>query len=413
MQAYDDGNLFNKIIKGDIPCHKIFETDHALAILDAFPLAPGHALLLPKAKCVSVLDMPAEVASAFLAELPRLARLVQRATGAPACNILQNSGKEAGQVVFHCHFHVIPRFENDQAVKLKPPMSKEMLKAEDAKSMLAKMSETTLPYEASLGLLDQLVSAISAGSLTPPLPTAPKGSASKAKAPASSPAPASASAPAAPPKMKEKPMAEAAVGGGGSGASNSGGGEKKPKANPRKEVAPATDAGAEVGDVLDISWADIRVGKIVDAVPHPESDKLYVETIDLGDGSPRQILSGLAHHMSLDKVKGAMVVCICNLKARKLGGMESNGMVLCASTPDKSVLSFVTPPAGAAPGERVMFDGFPGGPAEVKKFDKKKAWEVLAPDLNTGADGVCRWKDKPFTLAAGVCTGAQPNGIIS
>ena len=61
MQAYDDGNLFNKIIKGDIPCHKIFETDHALAILDAFPLAPGHALLLPKAKCVSVLDMPAEV----------------------------------------------------------------------------------------------------------------------------------------------------------------------------------------------------------------------------------------------------------------------------------------------------------------------------------------------------------------
>jgi len=117
--------------------------------------------------------------------------------------------------------------------------------------------------------------------------------------------------------------------------------------------------------------------------------------------------------MPLDKVKGAMVVCICNLKARKLGGMESNGMVLCASTPDKSVLSFVTPPAGAAPGERVTFDGFPGGPAEVKKFDKKKAWEVLAPDLNTGADGVCRWKDRPFTLAAGVCTGAQPNGIIS
>jgi|EP00900_Chrysochromulina_parva_P023616 diadenosine tetraphosphate (Ap4A) HIT family hydrolase len=294
MLAYDDDNLFNKILKGDIPCHKIFETDHALAILDAFPLAPGHALLLPKAKCVSVLDMPAEVASAFLAELPRLARLVQRATGAPACNILQNSGKEAGQVVFHCHFHVIPRFENDdQAVKLKPPMSKEMLKAEDAKSMLAKMSETTLPYEASLGLLDQLVNAIAAGALTPPLPpTAPKGSASKAKAPASSPAPAPAPAPAAPPKLKEKPMAEAAAGGGGSGAADSGGGEKKPKADPRKkEVAPVADSGAEVGDVVDISWADIRVGKIVDAVPHPESDKLYVETIDLGDESPRQILS--------------------------------------------------------------------------------------------------------------------------
>jgi tRNA-binding EMAP/Myf-like protein len=92
--------------------------------------------------------------------------------------------------------------------------------------------------------------------------------------------------------LKEKPMAEAAAGGGGSGAADSGGGEKKPKADPRKkEVAPVADSGAEVGDVVDISWADIRVGKIVDAVPHPESDKLYVETIDLGDESPRQILS--------------------------------------------------------------------------------------------------------------------------
>jgi tRNA-binding EMAP/Myf-like protein len=92
--------------------------------------------------------------------------------------------------------------------------------------------------------------------------------------------------------LKEKPMAEAAAGGGGSGAADSGGGEKKPKPDPRKkEVAPVADSGAEVGDVVDISWADIRVGKIVDAVPHPESDKLYVETIDLGDESPRQILS--------------------------------------------------------------------------------------------------------------------------
>ena len=65
--AYSKDNIFAKIIAGDIPCFKIFETEHALAILDAFPCAPGHALLLPKAPCVSITDMPADVAAKVLA----------------------------------------------------------------------------------------------------------------------------------------------------------------------------------------------------------------------------------------------------------------------------------------------------------------------------------------------------------
>ncbi len=97
--AYEDGNIFEKILNGQIPCHKIFETEHTLAILDAFPVVDGHALLLPKVRVASVLDMTADVAAAYLAELPRLARAVQRATNAPAVNIVQNSGKEAGQAL--------------------------------------------------------------------------------------------------------------------------------------------------------------------------------------------------------------------------------------------------------------------------------------------------------------------------
>ena len=191
---------------------------------------------------------------------------------------------------------------------------------------------------------------------------------------------------------------------------------EKPATEKKEKKEKADDKPAKpqpVAETPEISWCDFRVGKIVDAKAHPESDKLYVETIDLGEEAPRQILSGLAHHMPLDKVKGAMVVCICNLKPRKIGGMESAGMVLCAGNADKSQLGFVTPPAGAAPGERVSFEGYEGGPESASKMDKKKAWETIQPLLNTTPDGVCCYKEKPFTLASGVCTASVPNGGIS
>ena len=101
--AYDQKNLFKQIIDGVIPSHRIFETKHAVAILDAFPTVDGHALLLPKHPCVDVTDMPPDVAASVLKELPRLARLIQQATGADGVNIVQNSGKAAGQARNHDH----------------------------------------------------------------------------------------------------------------------------------------------------------------------------------------------------------------------------------------------------------------------------------------------------------------------
>lgn len=80
----------------------------------------------------------------------------------------------------------------------------------------------------------------------------------------------------------------------------------------------------------DQSKFDFKVGKIVECVKNPKSEKLYVEKIDMGNGELRGITSGLVHYYSLEQMIGAMVVVICNLKGREIVGNMSNGMVMCA-----------------------------------------------------------------------------------
>ncbi|KAK3257446.1 hypothetical protein CYMTET_33465 [Cymbomonas tetramitiformis] len=133
--SYDDDNIFKKIVEGTIPCYKIFETEHALAFLDAFPMTRGHSLLIPKASgFATVMDMPEDVAANVLKELPRLAKAVHEAMGSDGVNIIQNNGGAAGQEVFHAHFHVIPRFKDDGLVKL-AGASGGMIAQEDALSI--------------------------------------------------------------------------------------------------------------------------------------------------------------------------------------------------------------------------------------------------------------------------------------
>merc|ERR1719378_1399575 len=110
---FRSGNIFEKIIRGKIPCYKIFETKHCIAILDAFPCSRGHSLLVCKHKYATIMEMPAEIAGAYLRELPRLANAVKTATGCDGINILQNNLEHAGQVVFQAHFHAIPRWKDD------------------------------------------------------------------------------------------------------------------------------------------------------------------------------------------------------------------------------------------------------------------------------------------------------------
>jgi aminoacyl tRNA synthase complex-interacting multifunctional protein 1 len=192
--------------------------------------------------------------------------------------------------------------------------------------------------------------------------------------------------------------------------------EKAEKAAKKEAKASAPGAGESAGAAeeraVDVSWLDIRVGLITQAEAHPESDKLYIETIDVGEEAPRQVLSGLAQHLPIEAVRGARVLVLCNLGAKKLGGVESQGMVLCAK--NDSALCFVTPPAGAQPGARVSFEGYPGEPEpNPKRIQKKKAWEACMPELAVSADGVACYKGVPFALPEGHCTATVKGAPIS
>lgn len=102
--------IFDKILDGEIPCHRVYEDDHVLAFLDIAPLSRGHTLVIPKERRAHLHQLSDEAAAALGRVLPRLCRAVAQATGAGAYNVLQNNGRAAGQVVEHVHFHIIPRF---------------------------------------------------------------------------------------------------------------------------------------------------------------------------------------------------------------------------------------------------------------------------------------------------------------
>lgn len=125
--------IFSKIIRGEIPCHKIYEDQHVLAFLDVGPLSRGHTLVIPKEPAVTIDQLSDDAAAAIGRVLPRIARAVMRATGAPAFNILQNNGPLAHQAVMHVHFHIIPKYEDGRGLgiewgagKLDPGSGKEL-----------------------------------------------------------------------------------------------------------------------------------------------------------------------------------------------------------------------------------------------------------------------------------------------
>jgi len=105
-------SIFSKIIRGEVPAHKVYEDDFVIAILDIAPLSEGHTLVIPKEPASTIDELSDEHAAAVGRVLPRITRAIKKVTGASAVNILQNNGPEAGQVVEHVHFHIIPRFKD-------------------------------------------------------------------------------------------------------------------------------------------------------------------------------------------------------------------------------------------------------------------------------------------------------------
>ncbi|MBI4405394.1 MAG: HIT family protein [Deltaproteobacteria bacterium] len=101
--------IFQKIIKGEIPCHKVYEDSKVLAFLDISPLSEGHTLVIPKEAAERLDELSDESSAAIGRILPRICRAVVKATGVSEYNILQNNGRGAHQAVFHVHFHIIPK----------------------------------------------------------------------------------------------------------------------------------------------------------------------------------------------------------------------------------------------------------------------------------------------------------------
>ena len=106
------------IIDGEIPCHKIYEDDHVIALLDIAPLSIGHTLVIPKEAKEQMHDMSEKAAAALGKVLPRICFAIKRATECKGYNIIQNNGKIANQIVKHAHFHIIPKYEEGQDFEL-------------------------------------------------------------------------------------------------------------------------------------------------------------------------------------------------------------------------------------------------------------------------------------------------------
>jgi histidine triad (HIT) family protein len=117
MAEYDTDNVFAKILRGELPCHKVHEDDSTLVIMDIMPRGDGHVLVIPKAPSRNILDIPTEDLAALYAKVQQVARAAIRAFDADGITIQQFNEPAGGQVVFHTHVHVIPRH---QGVSLKP-----------------------------------------------------------------------------------------------------------------------------------------------------------------------------------------------------------------------------------------------------------------------------------------------------
>jgi histidine triad (HIT) family protein len=118
--AYDSDNVFAKILRGEIPCYKVYEDEIALAFLDIMPRIDGHTLVIPKFPARTLLDADPTKLGELIRRVQKVACAVKNSLGAEGITLLQANESAGGQVIFHLHFHVLPRWEG---MDLKPPAS--------------------------------------------------------------------------------------------------------------------------------------------------------------------------------------------------------------------------------------------------------------------------------------------------
>jgi histidine triad (HIT) family protein len=121
MAAYDRDNVFAKVLRGDLPCHKLYEDEDTLAFLDIMPRSEGHALVVTKEEAQDLFDISPEALGRVMAVVQKLAPKIKEAVGADGVLIQQFNGSAAGQTVFHLHVHIVPI---KKGVGLKPHSGK-------------------------------------------------------------------------------------------------------------------------------------------------------------------------------------------------------------------------------------------------------------------------------------------------
>ncbi|XP_077929582.1 tyrosine--tRNA ligase, cytoplasmic isoform X3 [Halichoerus grypus] len=174
-----------------------------------------------------------------------------------------------------------------------------------------------------------------------------------------------------------------------------------PETSKQKPFAKGPAKNSEPEEVIP-SRLDIRVGKVISVDKHPDADSLYVEKVDVGEAEPRTVVSGLVQFVPKEELQDRLVVVLCNLKPQKMRGVESQGMLLCASTEgaDRKVEP-LDPPAGSAPGERVFVKGYEKGQPDEELKPKKKVFEKLQADFKTSEDCIAQWKQTDFMTKLG------------
>ncbi|MDW6022807.1 HIT family protein [Mesorhizobium sp. BAC0120] len=117
IQAYDDSNVFAKILRGEIPSQRVYEDEHVVAFMDVMPQGTGHTLVVPKAPSRNLLDADPAIFGPLYTVVQKIARATKKAFAADGVTVMQFNEPASGQTVFHLHVHVLPRFEG---IPLKP-----------------------------------------------------------------------------------------------------------------------------------------------------------------------------------------------------------------------------------------------------------------------------------------------------
>ncbi|XP_015250060.1 PREDICTED: aminoacyl tRNA synthase complex-interacting multifunctional protein 1-like [Cyprinodon variegatus] len=153
---------------------------------------------------------------------------------------------------------------------------------------------------------------------------------------------------------------------------------------------------------IDASRLDLRVGRILSIRRHPLAETMSVQEVDVGENSPRTVVTKMGGGKDLDQLQGSLGVFLCNVKASKMRGVASQGRLICCSASDDSIEPLV-PPAGSAPGDRITFLNYPGEP-DRELPSKLKIWELLLPDLQVDSKGVANYKGCGFEVKGkGLC----------